>query len=136
MVEIKSGPGADSAPGLWHGLKTALAVLSSMLHTRFDLFVTELEEERERLRQTLVLTLLLIFGLSLGLILLTIFIVALFWDKGWIAAIGCQSAVYIGIGVTAGVKLRSNFLNRPRLFPSMLEVLAQDRDRLRAPTRE
>jgi uncharacterized membrane protein YqjE len=83
-----------------------------------------------------VLTLLLIFGLSLGLILLTIFIVALFWDKGWIAAIGCLSAVYIGVGVIAGVKLRSNFLNRPRLFPSMLEVLAQDRDRLRAPTRE
>jgi uncharacterized membrane protein YqjE len=107
-----------------------------MLHTRFDLFVTELEEERERLKRTLVLTLLLFFGLSLGFILFTIFIAALFWDKGWIAAIGLMSALYIGIGVIAGVKLRSAILQRPRLFPSTLDVLAKDRDQLRGSTRE
>ena len=136
MFETKSGSGADGAPGIWHGLSRALAVLGSMLHTRFDLFVTELEEERERLRQTLLLTLLVFFGLSFGLVLLTIFIVALFWERGWIAAIGCLSAVYIGVGAVAAAKLRSAYLRRPGLFPGTLAVLAKDRDRLRAPTRE
>ena len=136
MFDRDRATGTDSAPGILHGFKTVLAVLSSMLHTRLDLFVTELEEERERLKQTLVLTLLLFFGLSFGFILLTIFIVALFWDKGWIAAIGCLGAVYLGIGVAAAMKLRSAFLHRPGLFPATLAELGKDRDRLRASSRE
>jgi len=118
------------------GFKSALAVLSSMLHTRLDLFFTELEEERERLRQTLLLTLLLFFGFSFGLILLTIFIVALFWDKGWIAAIGCLGAVYLAIGLSAAFKLRNAILRRPRLFPTTLAELGKDRDQLRGSSRE
>jgi uncharacterized membrane protein YqjE len=136
MFERDRATGRDGEPGILHGFKTALAVLSSMLHTRLDLFVTELEEERERLKQTLVLTLLLFFGLSFGFILLTIFIVALFWDKGWIAAIGCLSAVYLGVGIAAAMKLRSAFLQRPGLFPTTLAELGKDRDRLRASSRD
>ena len=136
MFDRDRATGPQSEPGILHGFKTALAVLTSMLHTRLDLFVTELEEERERLKQTLVLTLLLFFGLSFGFILLTIFIVALFWDKGWIAAIGCLSAVYLGVGIAAAMKLRSAFLQRPGLFPATLAELGKDRDRLRASSRE
>lgn len=136
MFESYRATGRDSEPGILHGFKTALAVLSSMLHTRIDLFVTELEEERERLKQTLVLMLVLFFGLSFGLILLTIFIVALFWDKGWIAAIGCLGAVYLGVGVAAAMKLRSALLRRPGLFPATLAELGKDRDRLRASSRD
>ncbi|MGH7811210.1 MAG: phage holin family protein [Candidatus Binatia bacterium] len=136
MFESDRATGRDGEPGILHGFKSALAVLSSMLHTRIDLFVTELEEERERLKQTLVLTLVLFFGLSFGLILLTIFIVALFWDKGWIAAIGCLGAVYLGVGVAAAMKLRGALLQRPGLFPATLAELSKDRDRLRAASRE
>ena len=136
MFDRDRATGTDGEPGIFHGFKTALAVLTSMLHTRLDLFVTELEEERERLKQTLVLTLLLFFGLSFGSILLTIFIVALFWDKGWIAAIGCLSAIYLGVGIAAAMKLRSTFLQRPGLFPATLAELGKDRDRLRTSSRE
>ncbi len=125
-----------SAPGMLHGLKSALAVLSSMLHTRLDLFVTELEEERERLKHTLVLTLLVFFGCSFGVVLFTIFLVALFWDRGWIAAIGGLSAIYFAVGIAAAMKLRSAFLRRPGLFPATLAELGKDRDHLRASSRE
>lgn len=135
MAERISGPGAEIAPGLMHSLKTALAVLSSILHTRLELFATELEEERERLKQTLVLALCLIFGLSFGFILLTIFLVALFWDKGWIAAIGVLGLIYVGFGAVAGLKLRSAFLTRPGLFPATLAELGKDRDQLRGSSR-
>lgn len=136
MFDRDREPGTANEPGILHGFKSALAVLSSMLHTRLDLFVTELEEERERLKQTLLLTVLLFFGLSFGLILLTIFIVALFWDKGWITAIGCLSAVYLGVGIAAAMKLRSALLSRPGLFPTTLAELGKDRDRLRGSSRE
>jgi len=136
MAEPISGPGAEEPPGFMHSLKTALAVLSSIFHTRLELFATELEEERERIRLSLLLMLLAFFGFSLGLILLTVFVVAFFWEKGWIAAIGCLSVVYLGVGLCAAVKLRSSILRRPRLFPATLAELGKDRDRLRGSSRE
>jgi uncharacterized membrane protein YqjE len=122
--------------GLWRALKALLAALSAALHTRLDLFATELEEERDRLKHTLVLTLLLFFGLGLGFILLTIFLVALFWERGWLAALGALAAVYLAVGIVAAFKLRSRMLSRPGLFPATLGELAKDRDRLRSSTRE
>jgi len=128
--------GAAGAHGLLHAFKALLAVLSAALHTRLDLFATELEEERERLKQTLVLTLLLFFGLGLGFILLTVFLAALFWEHHWLAALGVLAAVYLAIGIVAAFKLRSRILTRPGLFPATLGELAKDRDRLRSSTRE
>ena len=113
-----------------------LAGLSSALHTRLDLFVTELEEERERIKQAVILTLLLLFGFTFGIVLLTIFLVALFWQNGWIAAIGALALLYFAVGAGAAIKLRSAILRRPGLFPATLAELGKDRDHLRASTRE
>ena len=90
------------------------------VHTRLELFVAELEEERERLKQALLLTLLLFFGLSLGFILLNIFLVALFWQHGWIIAIGVLAVLYLGVGIVAALMLRKKILTRPGLFPAHL----------------
>jgi len=117
-------------------LKTALATFSSSLHTRVELAITEIEEERERLKQTLVLTLLLFFGLSLGIILLTIFVVASFWDGGWVYALGCLAVLYLGVGLTAALILRRKASQRPKFLSATLAELAKDRDRLRTSYRE
>ena len=126
----------ESSSSFFHSLKTVLGTLSAALHTRLDLFLSELEEERERLKHTLILTLLLVFGLTFGFILFTIFIVALFWEKGWIAAIGGLSFFYFAIAVGAALKLRSAILRRPGLFPATLAELGKDRDSLRGSDRE
>jgi uncharacterized membrane protein YqjE len=136
MADRGSTPDTGGSPGFFPSLRGLLAILSSALHTRLELFVTELEEEKERLKQTLVLLLLLFFGLSFGFILLNIFIVAIFWQQGWIAAIGCLAAVYLGIGIVAALKLRAALLQRPGLFPATLAELGKDRDHLRASSRE
>jgi uncharacterized membrane protein YqjE len=136
MADRAPTPDTGGSPGFFPSLKGLLAILSSALHTRLDLFVTELEEERERIKQTLVLLLLVFFGLSFGFILLNIFIVAIFWEQGWIAAIGCLAAVYLGVGIVAALKLRDALLQRRRLFPATLAELGKDRDHLRASSRE
>jgi uncharacterized membrane protein YqjE len=135
MAEPGTGPSGDDAPTFTRSIKDALAVLSAILHTRLEIFVTEIEEERERLRQTVVFTLLAFFGLSLGLILLTIFVVALLWEKGWIAALGGLAALYLAVGIGAALKLRQKILSRPGLFPVTMAELAKDRDQLRGPNR-
>ena len=103
MTETQNSPGETPSPGIFRSLKNAFAVFVASFHTRLELFVTELEEERERLKQTLVLTLLLFFGLGLGFILLNIFVVALFWQRGWILAIGALAAIYLAVGVDSAI---------------------------------
>jgi len=131
MLDSGSGPRRDESPGMLHSLKALSVALASAFHTRVELFVTELEEERERLKQTLIFTLLLVFGLSMGFILLTIFIVALFWERGWIGAIGALAFLYLGAAAFAAVKLRTAVLKRPGLFPATLAELGKDRDRFK-----
>ena len=106
------------------------------MHTRLELFAAELEEERERLKQTLLLTLLVFFGLCFGFVLLTIFVVAVLWQQGWIAAIGVLSAVFLAVGFIAFFKLRSAFLQRPGLFTATLAEIGKDCDHLRSSARE
>jgi len=116
--------------------KALVAAISSAVHTRLELFVAELEEERERLKQAFLFTLLLFFGFSLGFILLNIFLVALFWAQGWILAIGGLAALYLAVGIVAALMLRRKILTRPGLFPGTLAELGKDRDRLKASFRE
>ena len=135
MPEKEGSTGGERSTGFLDTCKSVIAAITSALHTRLELFVTELEEERERLKQTLLLTLLLFFGLSFGFILLNIFAVALFWEKGWLFALGGLAAFYLGVGVVAAVMLRKKILPRPGLFPATLAELAKDRDRLKASSR-
>ena len=116
--------------------KELLAVLSSALHTRLDLFVVELQEELERTKQTLALVLVLIFGISFGFALLNIFLVALFWQNGWILAIGLLALVYLGAAAYAAIKLRGATLRPRGLFPATLAELGKDRDCLRESAHE
>lgn len=116
--------------------KDFLAVLSAALHTRLDLFVVEIEEELERAKQTLALFILLICAISVCFLLLNIFLVALFWQNGWIAAIGMLALFYLGVAVFAAIKLRASRRRRIGLFSATLAELGKDRDRLRAAARE
>lgn len=131
MVDGGSSAGRGDSPGILNSFKALGVALVSGFHTRVELFVTELEEERERLKQTLIFTLLLVFGLSMGFVLLTIFLVALFWERGWIGAIGALSFLYLGVATFAAVKLRNSVLKRPGLFPATLAELGKDRDRFK-----
>ena len=116
--------------------KDLLAIFSSALHTRLDLFVVELQEELERTKQTLALFLVLFCSLSLGFILFNIFLVALFWQHGWIAAIGILALIYLGVAAFAAIKLRNSIVRPAGLFPATLAELGKDRDHLRAAAHE
>lgn len=136
MSESGSGETQSGMFGLLQPVKEVIAVLSAALHTRLELSVLELEEEFERSKQLLALFLMLICGASFGFVLLNIFLVALFWQNGWIAAIGMLALVYFGVALYAGIGLK-NAMQRPGgLFPATLAELAKDRDHLKASSRE
>jgi uncharacterized membrane protein YqjE len=132
MAETESSPGHVGSLAFGQSLRVLLAAASSLVQTRLELFVTELDEERERVRQTLLLTLLVFFGLGFGFILLNIFAVALFWQRGWIVAVGALATLYLGVGIIAGAMLRRKISARNTLFPATLAEFGKDCERLRA----
>ena len=136
MDDLASDPSPTGAARFTQPVKDLLAVLSAALHTRLDLLVVELQEELERTKQTLALFLVLLWAISVGFVLLNIFLVALFWQNGWIAAIGILALVYFAVAGFAAIKLRGATLRPGGLFPATLAELAKDRDRLRASARD
>lgn len=136
MTDNGTGPDQVQSQSFFDAIKTALVALSSAARTRVNLFVLELEEEQERLKQTLLFSLLAVLGLNFGFILLNIFIVVLFLDKGWLVALGCLTLFYLALGGIAVWMLRKNFLTRRGLFPATLAELEKDYDRLRSPSHE
>ena len=136
MDDLGSDPSRSGASRFTQPLKDLLAVLGSALHTRLDLFAVELQEELERTKQTLALFLVLLCAVSVGFVLLNVFLVALFWQNGWIAAIGILALVYFAIAAFVAFKLRGSTLRPSGLFPATLAELAKDRDRLRTAARD
>ena len=132
MLDSASDPTGNGGWKLTQPLKELASALSSALHTRVELFVVELEEELERSKRSLALFLILLGSGGLGFVLLNVFLVALFWQNGWIAAIGSLALVYFGIALFAAIKLRTSLTRPAGLFAATLAELGKDRDRMKA----
>jgi uncharacterized membrane protein YqjE len=136
MLDSASDPTGNGGWKLTQPLKDLISALSSALHTRVELFAVELEEELERSKRSLALFLILLGSGGLGVVLLNVFLVALFWQNGWIPAIGLLALVYFVVALFAAIKLRSSLSRQAGLFPATLAELGKDRDRLKVSTRE
>jgi uncharacterized membrane protein YqjE len=123
------GPG-ETGTGIVQSLRNLAATLVAVFHTRVELLVTEIEEERARLLQLVVWALGALFCLGVAVLLLVMLIIVAFWDSHRIAVIAALAGVFIaaGIGLAAGARNRMH--GRPRLFSASLDELARDKDQL------
>lgn len=126
-------PGSDSGDagnGIVQSLRNLAATLVALLRTRFELLVTELEEERLRLLQLLFWAAGALFFLGLGILLLTVLVVAVFWDSHRITAIVVLAGIFLAVGAGMAVGVRNRMHARPGIFSASLEELERDKDRL------
>jgi uncharacterized membrane protein YqjE len=121
------------AGGLLASLQRLLATLLDIVQTRVAIVATEFEEERVRLREMVVFGLVALFFVSLGIVLLTLFVVMLFWETHRLYVMGGFALLYLGLGVVAGISLCHRLKSRPRLFAATLAELSKDRDQLTPP---
>jgi uncharacterized membrane protein YqjE len=128
-----SDPGPATEPGFFEALRNLLSDFAALLQTRLELATTEFEEEAERLKQTLLLGAISLFFLAVGVILLTLFIVVLFWDTHRLAALGAVTAFYILIGVAVGVAAKNKMAAMPRFLSATMSEFAKDRERMSEP---
>jgi len=117
--------------GLLASLRQMFGTVLEIIQTRIEIVANEYEEEREHL-QSLVLQGLVAFLLfAVGLLLLTLFVILLFWEEQRLMVIGIFAGVYLFLGIFGILRVRSNQKRRPRLLSTTLDELRQDRDDLR-----
>jgi uncharacterized membrane protein YqjE len=102
-----------------------------LLKTRLHLLANELEEEEERIQQILVLGATAVLCLVIGSLLVTCFIVVLFWETNYrLIVLGGFALFYLIIGGIAGLITLRKSRQRPRLLSATLGELAKDHQRL------
>jgi uncharacterized membrane protein YqjE len=107
-----------------------LAVLVSAAETRVGILATELQEELIRLRRLLLVGAAALFCLGLGIVLLSVFLVVLYWDSDRLAVLGLLSGLFLGLGVVNAIVLAVIARSQQRPLRETAEVLARDRESL------
>lgn len=118
-------------PGFLGSVKTLASSVLELLHVRVELFALEWHEERERAKHLLVLGVAGVLMLGLGLLLLTFFIIVLFWDSYRLLAIGIVTALYLGGGAWCLLNIRAQVKNHPPPFATSLQEFIEDLRQLR-----
>lgn len=121
---------SGSASGLLASLRRLVATFVEILHTRGELLSTEIEEEVVRFRELILYGVASLFFLGFGLLLLTLFIIALFWETAGPSVLGVFAFLYLAVGIIAVLIIRHKLKTRPPLFAATLAELDKDREHL------
>jgi uncharacterized membrane protein YqjE len=128
-------PAQDDAPepahgGLLHSLRTLLATLLATVRTRGELLQVELEEERLRIAGITVFAVAAASFLALAVLLLSFFLILLFWDSHRVVVAGLLALLYLLIGIICALVARQRLRAKSKLFAASLAELAKDSERL------
>ncbi len=116
--------------GLLESLKRLTGTLLAIAQTRLALLSNELEEERLRIRQMFFFGSIALFFFAMFIMLLTVFVVVLFWDSYRLLVLGGMATVFFIAGLLALIALRRAARERTRLFSFSIAELSDDIDRL------
>jgi uncharacterized membrane protein YqjE len=119
--------------GLLNSLRNLVRTFLAIVHTRIEIFASELDEERTRLAQIVLLAAVAAFCLGLAVILLVFFLVVLFWESDRLLAIGVLAGVFAAGGIAACLGLRAAISKRPKFLSATLAELRKDGTRLEGP---
>jgi uncharacterized membrane protein YqjE len=120
----------EASSDLMGSVKRLASTLTSIVSTRLELLANELQAERLRLTQMFLFSLFSLFCFGMGLLLLTIFIVVLFWDGHRLAVLGILCLIFFMAGTLMAVLLRNQARSKSKLFSISLAELAKDREHL------
>jgi len=104
--------------------------LLAIFQTRLQLLSNEMEEERLCIEQKLFYGSIALFFFGLTTILLTAFVVVVFWDSYRLPVLASFTVMYFAAGLLAWNALRRAAREKSKLFSASLAELADDRDQL------
>jgi uncharacterized membrane protein YqjE len=126
-MALGSSAGSPPPSGVIDTIRSFLATWVAVVKTRVEIISVEIEEQREWLESLILLALAALFCISLGLILLTLFVVVLFWEtdaRRWV--LGGFAALYLIGGGALWLALRAKMRAKPKLFAATAAELGKD----------
>lgn len=102
--------------------------LLAILQTRIELLSNEMEEERLHIGRMFLYGGIALLFFGLAIMLLTMFVLVLFWDSHRLLMLGGFAALFFVAGLLAYNALRRVARERSKLFSTSLAELANDRD--------
>ncbi len=126
---------ADSAPqgGLLRSLRIMLADLLATLRTRGELLQVEIQQEKLRVYAFAMFAVAAAFFLGLAVVLLTIFLMVLFWDTHRLLVAGLLGLAFAVIGLCCAFIAHKRWRVKSRMFSTSLAELDRDSARLSQP---
>jgi uncharacterized membrane protein YqjE len=125
-----------SGEGLLDSLKTLTATVVAMAYNRLQLLSADIEIARERIFSLFITVIVALFFLCFGVLLLSIFIVVIFWDTNRLLALGTITGLFIGVGFILLIRAMSAIKKMPATFEASLAELAKDHVQLTAPSHD
>ncbi|MDD2720276.1 MAG: phage holin family protein [Gallionella sp.] len=113
--------------GLMGSVRRLLSTLLDIASTRLELLANEIYEERLHLEQMLLYLLSALFCIGMSIMLLTVFIVVLFWDDYRLGVLGGAATLFLVSGLLLAGKLRALTRVKSKLFSVSLAELGKDR---------
>lgn len=102
------------------------ANLLAMVRTRLELAAVELQEDTHRLFGYLAWAVVAAFFGVVAVLLVILFVLALFWDTHRLLAIGVMIALFAVGSLVAVGRVRAGLANRPPLLANTLAELRKD----------
>lgn len=124
---------SDSHSSLLRSLRTLLATLLATVRTRGELLQVELEEEKLRVAGITAYAVAGAFFLALAVVVLTLFVILLYWESHRVLVTGLIALVYLISGVACMLVARSRAKVKSKLFAASLAQLRKDGERLSSP---
>lgn len=112
--------------GILTSLQSLAATAVAVVHNRLNLLSNDLEIAREQLVSTLIMVLVALFCLCFGLLLLSIFVVVLFWDTHRLLALGSVTGLFLLVGIFCAWRVSRALKTMPATFEASLTELAKD----------
>ena len=125
-MELEPPPVSRTGPV--DSLRALGATLMELVAARAELAMVELREQGERRKAIVALAAVAAVFLALGLLLVTLFALALFWDTHRLEAIAGMALLYLAIAVLAYWRMRVKIALSPQPFEATMREFAADRD--------
>ena len=120
--------------GLMGSLKTLAATLVGIGCTRLELLSSEIEEQRVWLSSMLLWTLISLFCAAVGIVLVTIFLVVVFWDTHRLLTLFILVFVFVLGAIISSQVALGKARAKPKLFSTSLVELSKDHEQLTPPS--
>lgn len=135
-MAVPGDPAHGAAPGAAQGrasiapsstVRSVVRTLLSFVETRARIAASEFEEQILRILEIAAWAAATVFFFAFALLLLSLFIVLVFWDSHRELAAGLLAALFIAAGGVSALMVRACLAARPKFLSATLAELDKDR---------